>query len=83
VESSRGFLTIRQGPWKLIPKLGSGGFTKPAEEKPKEGDPAGQLYNLTDDPGETKNLYADKPDIVKLLAGLLEQYRKNGRSTTR
>ncbi len=83
VESSRGFLTIRQGEWKLIPKLGSGGFTKPAEEKPKEGEPAGQLYNLADDPGETKNLYADKPEIVKRLTALLEQYQKKGRSALR
>src|SRR4029077_19101015 len=52
IESSRGFLTIRQGAWKLIPKLGSGGFTNPAEEKPQQGEPAGQLYNLADDPGE-------------------------------
>ena len=83
MESSRGFLTIRQGEWKLIPKLGSGGFTKPTEEKPKEGEPVGQLYNLADDPGETKNLNADKPEIVKRLAALLEQYQKNGRSTSR
>jgi arylsulfatase A-like enzyme len=83
IESSRGFLTIRQGEWKLIPRLGSGGFTKPAEEKPKEGEPAGQLYNLADDPSETKNLYADKPEVVKRLAALLEQYQKKGRSTAR
>jgi arylsulfatase A len=83
MESSRGVLTIRQGEWKLIPKLGSGGFSKPAQETPKEGQPAGQLYNLADDPSETKNLYADKPDIVKRLAALLEQYQKKGRSVPR
>ena len=30
-ESSSGVLAIRQGEWKLIPQLGSGGFTKPAK----------------------------------------------------
>jgi arylsulfatase A len=83
VESSRGMLTIRQGEWKLIPKLGSGGFSAPATEAPREGGPAGQLYNLKDDLAETKNLYAEKPEVVQRLAGLLEQYQKKGRSAPR
>ena len=35
--SSKGFLDIRKGPWKLITQLGSGGFTVPVEIKPKPG----------------------------------------------
>ena len=50
-------LCIRQGPWKLIPQLGSGGFTKPSKVKPAPGEPPGQLYNLADDPGEQRNRY--------------------------
>ena len=80
VVSSGGVVTIRQGPWKLIPRLGSGGFTKPARIKPKPGDPAGQLYNLTTDPGETDNVYHAHPDIVRRLSDLLEQSTRAGRS---
>jgi arylsulfatase A-like enzyme len=80
MESSRGVLAIRQGEWKLIPKLGSGGFSKPAEQTPRAGEPAGQLYNLVEDCSETGNLYAEKPEIVRRLAALLELYQKRGRS---
>jgi len=79
-ESSAGVLAIRQGPWKLIPQLGSGGFTKPSKIKPAPGDPAGQLYNLTDDPGEQRNLYAENPEMVQRLTALLEKIRKEERS---
>jgi arylsulfatase A-like enzyme len=80
VQSSRRVLTIRQGPWKLIPQLGSGGFTLPANVKPKAGEPAGQLYNLHDDPGEVRNVYASHPEIVQKLADLLKKYQADGRS---
>lgn len=65
---------IRKGSWKLIPILGSGGFTRPARIKPKSSGPAGQLYNLAVDPHETNNVYADHPDIVAELSKLLDQY---------
>jgi arylsulfatase A len=79
-ESSSGVMVIRQGPWKLIPQLGSCGFTKPGKIKPGPGDPAGQLYNLTDDPGEQRNLYAENPEMVQRLTALLEKIRKDKRS---
>ena len=79
-ESSAGVLAIRQGPWKLIPQLGSGGFTKPAKIKPAPGGPAGQLYNLADDPGEQRNLYAEHPEMVQRLTALLEKTQKEERS---
>jgi arylsulfatase A-like enzyme len=85
-----GMLAIRQGNWKLIPWLGeqsafegfddSGGFTPPSVEVPKAGGPAGQLYNLADDPGERNNVYAEHPEIVQRLTQLLERYRREGRS---
>jgi len=40
----------------------------------------GQLYNLETDPGETKNLYYEWPEIVKELKALLEQAKAFGRS---
>ena len=79
-QSSRRYLAIRQGNWKLIPGLGSGGFSKPSTVKPKKGEPAGQLYNLKNDLGEQANLYAKRPKIVKRLTALLEKYKKENRS---
>ena len=76
MESSQGVLAIRQGDWKLIPHLGSGGFTRPATVKPSPGGPIGQLYNLADDPGEMRNLYDREPQIVQRLKALLEKYQR-------
>ncbi len=73
-------LSIRKGQWKLIPFLGSGGFSAPRNVKPGPGDPAGQLYNLSDDLGERNNLYLEHGDVVSELAKLLERYRRDGRS---
>ena len=69
-------MTLRDGDWKLIDALGSGGFSKPAKVKPTPGGPTGQLYHLADDPGETKNLYLQQPEIVEQLAATLEKIRK-------
>ncbi len=73
-------LSIRQGDWKLIPFLGSGGFTKPSRIRPKPGEPPGQLYNLADDPGETHNVYAMHPEIVKRLTARVAELAAQGRS---
>lgn len=71
---------VRRGDWKLIPFLGSGGFTKPRKIKPGPDDPKGQLYNLADDPGEKRNVYADHPQIVKQLTDLAARVVNDGRS---
>ncbi len=78
--SARGMLTVRQGPWKRIAGLGSGGFSQPSRVKPVAGGPRGQLYNLSDDPGETTNLWGEQPEIVDRLTKLLQQYKSEGRS---
>lgn len=78
--SVSGMFSIRQGPWKLILGLGSGGFSKPRDVKPAPGRPGGQLYNMADDPAETQNLWRTKPDIVERLTALLASYRTEGRS---
>ncbi len=78
--SSNGTFAIRQGSWKLIEGLGSGGFTPPRSMEPGPGDPTGQLYHLGDDPGETNNLYAERPEVVARLSALLERYREQGYS---
>jgi arylsulfatase A len=78
--SADGILAIRQGPWKLALVLGSHGFSAPRDIKPKRGEAQGQLYNLDDDPREQKNLWLEKPEIVKRLTAILEKYKREGRS---
>ena len=80
LHSGNGVFAIRQGSWKLIQGLGSGGFTQPATVQPAPDGPTGQLYNLVEDMGETNNLYEEKPEIVTRLSALLEKYRQQGRS---
>jgi len=77
--SATGVFAIRQGPWKLIPAhRGSGGFSQPKQLDPaKEGGPPGQLYNLETDPSETRNVYAEHPDIVERLTKLLKTIQSN------
>ncbi len=81
VYSGGGVATIRQGAWKLIQGLGSGGFSQPRRVQATPDGPKGQLYDLADDPGETKNLYLEKPEIVRRLNSELE--RIHGASKTR
>ncbi len=71
---------IRAGKWKLKTHLGSGGFSKPTRVRPEPGGPRGQLYNIEDDPGETKNLWSQQPQAVRRLTGPLQRYREQGRS---
>lgn len=71
-----GHFAVRQGPWKMIPLRGSGGFTYPREIKPVKGEPAGQLYNLKEDPSETKNVWSEHPDVVQRLSLLLKKVQK-------
>ena len=78
--SLSGMFAIRQGKWKLILGLGSGGFTKPQKIKPKPGQPAGQLYNLEDDLAESNNLWSKHPEIVERLTKLLQKYKEQGRT---
>lgn len=73
-------MTVRIGDWKLIEGLGSGGFSKPAKVKPSEGGPTGQLYNLTNDPDESDNLFVENPDIVARLRAELKRVERSGRS---
>jgi arylsulfatase A len=73
-----GMFAIRQGPWKMISKRGSGGFTRPREiDAKKVGGPPGQLYNLASDPSETKNVWEKHPDVVERLQSLLAQVRND------
>jgi arylsulfatase A-like enzyme len=72
-DSVMGLFAIQEGPWKLIAGQGSGGEPQPDSAPPAATEPVGQLYNLADDIGETRNLYAQKPEIVARLTALLEK----------
>jgi len=74
-----GSFAIRQGPWKLLLCRGSGGWSLPEKKVPQDA-PPGQLYNLDEDVGEQKNLYHQRPEIVRRLTALLERYQRQGRS---
>ncbi len=73
--SSAGMFGIRQGDWKLIDGLGSGGFTDPKFIKPTPNGPKGQLYNIKNDPLEQVNLYQQNPEIVSELSAKLQQVK--------
>ena len=70
-EATGGRDFVRVGDWKLIPWRGSGGFTPPKIIEPGPGEPVGQLYDLAADPGERRNLYADRPEKVAELTAAL------------
>ncbi len=61
-----GYLGIRKGDWKLT-------FPKNRDRQ--------ALYNLKEDPEETRNLISEYPEKVKELTELLTRIVKEGRST--
>jgi len=54
---------VRSGPWKLHLAV--------------EGKPVQLLYHLQSDPGETTDLAAEQPEVVKQLLTTAETYRKD------
>jgi arylsulfatase A-like enzyme len=80
--SINGLFAVRQGQWKLELCPGSGGWGRPDDAAAKkQGLPDCQLYDISSDTAETKNVQADHPDVVTRLTKLLETYVANGRST--
>jgi arylsulfatase A-like enzyme len=78
--SASGVFAIREGDWKLVLGRGSGGFTAPVKIAPQPGEPAGELYNLRQDPHEDRNLYAANPEIVARLSAQLKRIQDSGSS---
>ncbi len=77
-----GKFAIRQGKWKLEFCSGSGGWGSPKDpDASQNGLPDVQLYDLSTDVSEAKNVQAENPEVVSRLTRLLEQYVANGRST--
>ena len=81
--SAGGKFAIRDGKWKLQLCPGSGGpWDDPKDDQATaEGLPPIQLYDMTQDIGEQKNVQAEHPEIVERLTKILEKYVADGRST--
>jgi len=79
--SISGHFAYRKGPWKLLLAKASGGWTSPTERQAPASFPDGQLYNMSADLGEKKNLYDLKPKMVASLLAQLENDIAEGRST--
>lgn len=67
--AASGIPGLRRGPWKLV-----------LAADPEAGT-AVQLYNLDDDLGETRNLAAEKKELVTTMRATLEKFIREGRST--
>ena len=80
VEHARG-LSLRRGHWKLVmpgaEPLRAAGLPTRTTDNPLE------LYDLSKDLGETKNVAAAHPDVVKEMSAMLSGIRDSGRSRPR
>ncbi len=74
--SIKGRFAIRKGDWKFIATRGSGGWSKGDDGKPS------QLYDMTNDRKESRNLAEKNPDVVAEMTELLETAVENGRTTS-
>lgn len=80
--SINGRFAVREGRWKLCLCPGSGGWGKPGDaEAAKAGLPQTQLYDLSTDSAETKNLSGQHPEVVAKLTQQLQTIIDEGRST--
>ena len=88
-QSFRGEFQIRQGDWKYLDHMGSGGngygkgIMQPYALPEMAPDATGQLYNLQTDPGETTNLFFKEEAKRNELQQLLGKVKTSGRSAPR
>jgi arylsulfatase A len=82
--SAKGRFAIRQGDWVLIDAPSGDDNKEPDWFKKERGyvahDQPGELFRLSQDLSERKNLYAEQPEKVRELKALLEKYKREGRS---
>ena len=70
-----GGFAVRQGPWKFIPNLAVVEGWKAGKQSAGKKQAGVGLFNLDEDPGETKNLAEKHPEVVKRLSALLQKAR--------
>ena len=69
--------SLRDGRWKLVMGVGSGGFSDPDESRSSALMSAGQLYDLVEDPHEQLNLWTTRPEVVERLYGELKRIARS------
>ena len=79
--SISGKFAIRDRRWKLILCPGSGGWTLNDAQAAERGLPLVQLYDMVEDPGETRNLSDTHPDRVRTMVASLKAHVARGRTT--
>jgi arylsulfatase A-like enzyme len=75
---ARGMHALRRGNWKYIDNTTPEAWSQRRRETFRDVQP--QLYNLADDPAESRNLVAREPHIAEKLAAELGRIR-NARAT--
>lgn len=74
--SIRGVPAVRDGHWKYIAAPGSGGWGQGGDQTQPV-----QVYNLSEDLGETRNLASAMPEKLAEMKALYEKIISEGRST--
>jgi len=72
-----GVTSLRQGQWKFIP-AGNGPKLNRQTNTEMGNDKGPQLYDLSGDPGETRNLAAMQPERLAAMRSLLEKIKTSG-----
>lgn len=82
-ESGKGFLSLRTPELKLVFTAGSGGWGYPNKPADLDKLPPTQLFNLSKDPSEKKNLIGQQrhEKEVEDMTRLIRKYVEDGRST--
>ena len=86
--AASGKFAIRRGDWVLIDAPtgdDNGKQGEPEWLKKERGysrhDQPGELFDVRQDVSQRRNVWAEQPERVKELKGLLEKYKRDGRST--
>ena len=73
---------IRRGEWVFVDDATGGDVGEPEWYRQRRGyaphDEPGELFHLASDIGERTNLYAEHPEVVAELSGLLQQVKAGG-----
>ena len=87
LQDARANYAIRQGPWKLIERANPPTIVarnrvaqKKIEDARHQGPKHDELFNIADDPSETRDVSGDYPEILERLHALLTKTRNDGRS---
>ena len=81
--SGSGKFAVRKGDWVFIDApSGDDGDREPGWLKSERGytphELPGELFDLRDDISERRNLYAEHPEVVRELSGILRRERADG-----